>query len=500
MITGELKSKMDRVWDALWTGGITSPSTAIEQITYMVFMKLLDDGELRKEANASALGVPYQSKIFPKGDFKPEDSDRSVPFSELRWNKFRSYEPTQMFELVRNFVFPFIKSVNGSGKDTAFSRFLKEAVFYVPTAKVLALCVGELDEIDMTNKDIMGDVYEYCLGKMAAAGNLGQFRTPRHIINMMVELVEPKMDDLVLDPAMGTAGFLLASAKYITDHYQTELLNKQNLKHFNSEMFHGYDTDPSMLRIGAMNMLLHGVEEPDIDRKDSLSDDNSVRDYYSLILANPPFKGSVFTEDISKDILSVTNTKKTELLFLALFIRSLRIGGRCACIVPDGVLFGSSKAHKDVRRELIENNQLQAVISMPSGVFKPYAGVSTAILVFTKDPAGTDKVWFYDMTADGFSLDDKRSPVTENDIPDIIARYKNLKDEENRERTDKSFFVPVQEIIDNDYDLSINKYKKTEYVAVEYPPTSEILDELDKLEEQIAQEMKELRKMLGEDS
>lgn len=498
MITGELKSKMDRVWDALWTGGITSPSTAIEQITYMVFMKLLDDGELRKEANASALGVPYQSKIFPKGDFKPEDSDRSVPYSELRWNRFRSYEPTQMFELVRNFVFPFIKSVNGSGKDTAFSRFLKEAVFYVPTAKVLALCVGELDEIDMTNKDIMGDVYEYCLGKMAAAGNLGQFRTPRHIINMMVELVEPKMDDLVFDPAMGTAGFLLASAKYITDHYQTELLNKQNLKHFNSEMFHGYDTDPSMLRIGAMNMLLHGVEEPDIERKDSLSDDNSVRDYYSLILANPPFKGSVFTEDISKDILSVTNTKKTELLFLALFIRSLRIGGRCACIVPDGVLFGSSKAHKDVRKELIENNQLQAVISMPSGVFKPYAGVSTAILVFTKDPAGTDKVWFYDMTADGFSLDDKRSPIADNDIPDIIARYKNLKDEENRERTDKSFFVPVKEIVDNAYDLSINKYKKTEYVAVEYPPTSEILDELDKLEEQIAQEMKDLRKMLSD--
>ncbi len=498
MITGELKSKMDRVWDALWTGGITSPSTAIEQITYMVFMKLLDDGELRKEANASALGVPYQSKIFPKGDFKPEDSDRSVPYSELRWNRFRSYEPTQMFELVRNFVFPFIKSVNGSGKDTAFSRFLKEAVFYVPTAKVLALCVGELDEIDMTNKDIMGDVYEYCLGKMAAAGNLGQFRTPRHIINMMVELVEPKMDDLVLDPAMGTAGFLLASAKYITDRYQTELLNKQNLKHFNSEMFHGYDTDPSMLRIGAMNMLLHGVEEPDIERKDSLSDDNSVRDYYSLILANPPFKGSVFTEDISKDILSVTNTKKTELLFLALFIRSLRIGGRCACIVPDGVLFGSSKAHKDVRKELIENNQLQAVISMPSGVFKPYAGVSTAILVFTKDPAGTDKVWFYDMTSDGFSLDDKRSPIADNDIPDIIARYKNMKDEENRERTDKSFFVPVKEIVDNDYDLSINKYKKTEYVAVEYPPTSEILDELDKLEEQIALEMKELRKMLSE--
>ena len=499
MITGELKSKMDRVWDALWTGGITSPSTTIEQITYLVFMKLLDDSELRKEANAQALGVSYKSKIFPDGQFKPENSEKSVSYEELRWNKFHSYEPTVMFDLVVTFVFPFIKSVNGSGKDTAFSKFISDAVFLVPTPKVLALCVSELDSIDMTNKDIMGDVYEYCLGKMAASGTLGQFRTPRHIINMMVELVEPKVDDLVLDPAMGTAGFLLATARYLTDNYKTELLNKQNLQHFNSKMFHGYDTDPSMLRIGAMNMLLHGVEEPDIDRKDSLSDDNPVRDYYSLILANPPFKGSVFTEDISKDILGISNTKKTELLFLSLFIRSLRIGGRCACIVPDGVLFGSSKAHKDVRKELIKNNRLHAVISMPSGVFKPYAGVSTAILIFSKDPAGTDKVWFYDMTADGFSLDDKRSPVSECDIPDILARYKNMKGEEDRKRTDKSFIVPVKEIEDNDYDLSINKYKQTEYVPVEYPPTSEILDELDRLEEQIAKEMKELRNLLKEE-
>ena len=346
----------------------------------------------------------------------------------------------------------------------------------------------------------MGDVYEYCLGKMAAAGTLGQFRTPRHIINMMVEIVEPKVDDIVLDPAMGTAGFLLGTASYVSEHYKKELLNKDNQKHYNSEMFHGYDTDPSMLRIGAMNMLLHGVEEPDINRKDSLSDDNPTRDYYSLILANPPFKGSVFTEDISKDVLGLCNTKKTELLFLSLFIQSLRIGGRCACIVPDGVLFGSSKAHKDIRRELITNNKLLAVISMPSGVFKPYAGVSTAVLVFTKDPAGTDNVWFYDMTADGFSLDDKRSPVADNDIPDIIERYKHMDKELDRERTDKSFIVPVQEIVDNDYDLSINKYKKTEYVPVEYPPTSEILDEIDRLEAEISKEMKELRKMLEDSS
>ena len=499
MITGELKSKMDRVWDALWTGGITSPSTAIEQITYIMFMKLLDDGELRKEANASALKIPYKSKLFPEGTFKPENSEKSVPYSELRWNVFHSYEPTQMFDIVMNFVFPFIKVVNGSGKDTAFSRYMTDAVFLVPTAKVLALVVGELDSVDMTNKDIMGDVYEYCLGKMAAAGNLGQFRTPRHIINMMVELVDPKVEDIVLDPAMGTAGFLLGTARYITDNYQKDLLKKENMAHYNKGMFHGYDTDPSMLRIGAMNMLLHGVEEPDIERKDSLSDDNPTRDYYSLILANPPFKGSVFPEDISKDILSICNTKKTELLFLALFIKSLRVGGRCACIVPDGVLFGSSKAHKDIRKELITNNKLTAVISMPSGVFKPYAGVSTAVLVFTKDPAGTDKVWFYDMTADGFSLDDKRSPISESDIPDIISRFKNLKDENERTRTDKSFMVPVQEIIDNDYDLSINKYKETVYVPVEYPPTSEIMDEIDRLESQIQQEMKELRTLLKDD-
>lgn len=500
MITGELKSKMDRVWDALWTGGITSPSTTIEQITYIVFMKLLDDVELHKEANASALGIDYKSKIFPDGKFTPENSAKSIEYSELRWKNFCNLEPTQMFDLVMNFEFPFIKTANGSGKETAFARYMNDAVFLVPTPKVLALIVNELNEIDMTDKDIMGDVYEYCLGKMAAAGTLGQFRTPRHIINMMVEIVEPKVDDIVLDPAMGTAGFLLGTASYVSEHYKKELLNKDNQKHYNSKMFHGYDTDPSMLRIGAMNMLLHGVEEPDINRRDSLSDDNPTRDYYSLILANPPFKGSVFTEDISKDVLGLCNTKKTELLFLSLFIQSLRIGGRCACIVPDGVLFGSSKAHKDIRRELITNNKLLAVISMPSGVFKPYAGVSTAVLVFTKDPAGTDNVWFYDMTADGFSLDDKRSPVADNDIPDIIERYKHMDKELDRERTDKSFIVPVQEIVDNDYDLSINKYKKTEYVPVEYPPTSEILDEIDRLEAEISKEMKELRKMLDDSS
>lgn len=497
MITGELKNKIDKAWDTLWTSGITSPTAALEQITYLIFMKLLDDNEIKKEGNAAALGITYKSKIFKDGEFKlDEEGNISIPYSNLRWNVFHNFEPTLMFETVRTYVFEFIKKVNGEGKDTAFSRFMKDAVFLVPTAKVLAVCVDELNSIDMSNKDIMGDVYEYCLSKMSAAGKLGQFRTPRHIVDMMVALVKPTVDDLILDPAMGSGGFLLGSAKYLQNNYSKELLRKDIAEHYNKSMFSGFDTDPSMLRIGAMNMLLHGVEEPRINRQDSLSDDNTVRDYYSLILANPPFTGSVFQEDISKDILSLCKTKKTELLFLALFMKSLHVGGRCACIVPDGVLFGASKAHKDIRKELIENNRLQAVISMPSGVFKPYAGVSTAVLVFTKDPAGTGNVWFYDMKADGYSLDDKRSKVESDDIPDIIARFNNPAEEEGRQRTEQSFFVSKQEIVDNEYDLSINKYKKVEYVAVEYPSTGEIFAELERIEKQIAVEMEELKKLL----
>lgn len=497
MITGELRSKIDKIWDTIWTGGIASPSTVLEQITYLMFMKILDDNESKREGNASALGIPYKSKIFKDGEYSPNDDENmKIPYKNLRWNIFHNYEPTLMFETVRNYVFPFIKSVNGDGKDTAFSRFMSDAVFLIPTAKVLAVCVDTLSEIDMSNKDIMGDVYEYCLGKMSSAGKLGQFRTPRHIIEMMVALTEPKVDDIILDPAMGSAGFLLGSAKYLQENFSKELLRRDVAEHYNKTMFNGFDTDPTMLRIGAMNMMLHGVEEPNIARQDSLSDDNTVRNKYSLIMANPPFTGSVFEEDISKDILALSKTKKTELLFLSLFIKSLKMGGRCACIVPDGVLFGSSTAHKAIRKEIIEKNKLKAVISMPSGVFKPYAGVSTAILVFVKDPIGTDKVWFYDMKADGYTLDDKRSETNISDIPDIIARYHNPDNEEKRERTEQSFFVSKQEIVDNGYDLSINKYKKTEYVPVEYPSTAEILDKLDALEIEIASEMKELRKMI----
>lgn len=497
MITGELRSKVDSIWDTIWTGGITSPITVLEQITYLMFMKLLDDNQLKAEAGANALGIKLKNRVFGEGICViSENPHVETDYKNLRWHVFHNYEPGAMFSNIQNYVFPFIKQI-GEGKDTAFSRYMKDTVFLIPTAKVLAKVVDGIDAMDMNNKDIMGDVYEYLLGKIAAAGENGQFRTPRHIINMMVQLMKPTLKDKILDPAMGSAGFLLESSTYISTHYAKELMKADNAKYYKSGMFSGFDTDQSMLRIGAMNMMLHGVEDPNITYQDSLSGDNNERNCYSLIMANPPFTGSVFQEEISKDLLALCKTKKTELLFLTLFVKMLEVGGRCASIVPDGVLFGSSTAHKAIRRELVENQKLVAVISMPSGVFKPYAGVSTAILIFTKTNAGgTDKVWFYDMKADGYSLDDKRSPIAANDIPDIIARFNNLDGEEGRERTEQSFFVTKEEIVDNGYDLSINKYKKTEYIAVEYPSTAEILDRLDALEAEIASEMKELRKML----
>lgn len=498
MITGELKNKVDTIWDTIWTGGITSPITVLEQITYLLFMKLLDDNQLKAEANASILGVPLKNKVFQDGICViSENPHVETEYKNLRWNIFHNFEPSEMLTNIQNYVFPFIKTI-GEGKDTAFSRYMKDTVFLIPTAKVLAKVVDGIDAMDMNNKDIMGDVYEYLLGKIAAAGENGQFRTPRHIVNMMVELMQPTLKDRILDPAMGSAGFLLSSAAYISEHQKKELMRTENMKYFKSGMFSGFDTDQSMLRIGAMNMMLHGVEDPNIKYQDSLSGENTERDAYTLVMANPPFTGSVFQEEISKDLLALCKTRKTELLFCALFVKMLKVGGRCASIVPDGVLFGSSTAHKALREELVENQQLRAVISMPSGVFKPYAGVSTAILVFTKTNAGgTDKVWFYDMRADGFSLDDKRSPIEQNDIPDIIARFHNLSGEETRERTEQSFFVAKEEIAANDYDLSINKYKKTEYVAVQYPPTSEIVAELDRLQESINQEMVELKQLLA---
>ena len=407
-----------------------------------------------------------------------------------------------MYSTMQEMVFPFIKNLHGD-KDSAYAKYMGDAIFKVPTPLMLDKIVTAMDGMyeqmaKESASDIAGDVYEYLLSKLENAGRNGQFRTPRQIIKMMVALVKPRPDDVICDPAFGSAGFLIAAATYLKENCKQEVFfDRKNKDHYMNHMFHGFDMDRTMLRIGAMNMMLHGVDNPFIEYRDSLSDQNPDKNKYSLILANPPFKGSLDYDIVSTDLLKLCKTKKTELLFLALFLRMLKVGGRCAYIVPDGVLFGSSTAHKAIRREIIESNRLEAVISMPSGVFKPYAGVSTAILIFTKTGhGGTDNVWFYDMKADGFSLDDKRSPTTENDIPDIIARFHNWEAEATRERTEQSFFVPKEEIAGNDYDLSINKYKKTEYVPVEYPSTQEIMAQLRDLQKKIDAEMDALEELL----
>lgn len=488
MITGELKNKIDRLWEMFWTGGITNPLDVIEQITYLMFIRDLDALDDTRRKESQMLRVPFTS-IF---------GDKNESF---KWSVFRDFAPEKMYKTVQEGVFPFIKTLHGD-KNSAYSRYMSDALFKIPTPQLLEKIITALDDI-MSNpayqkKDMRGDVYEYLLSKLATSGTNGQFRTPRHIIRMMVELLDINPDDTICDPACGTAGFLVGAGEYLKEKYLKEIFyNKEKRAHYNSGMFHGYDMDRTMLRIGAMNMMTHGIENPDIAYKDSLSDQNSLSNTFTKILANPPFKGSLDYDIVSADLLKVTKTKKTELLFLALFLRMLRTSGRCAAIVPDGVLFGASNAHKSIRKEIIENNRLEAVISMPSGVFKPYAGVSTAVVIFTKTGhGGTDKVWFYDMQADGFSLDDKRDPVQENDIPDIIARFKNLPAEATRKRTDKSFLVPVQEIIDNGYDLSINKYKQIEYVPEEYPAPKEILAEVAALEKDITKGLKELEGML----
>ena len=374
-----------------------------------------------------------------------------------------------------------------------------DAIFKIPTPLMLSKIIDGIDNIDMDeNKDTKGDLYEYLLSKVATAGTNGQFRTPRHIIDMIVKLMKPTPQDVIVDPAAGSAGFLVSSQAYLRKNH-ADLFLVQGLKeHFNNNMFYGFDMDRTMLRIGAMNMMLHGVDNPNIEYKDSLSEANTDKDKFSLVLANPPFKGSLDYEQVSADLLKVTKTKKTELLFLALFLRILKTGGRCASIVPDGVLFGSTGGHKSIRKEIVENNKLEAIISMPSGVFKPYAGVSTAIMIFTKTgTGGTDKVWFYDMKADGYSLDDKRNPIEDNDINDIVERFSNLDKEVDRKRTEQSFFVSVEEIRDNGYDLSINKYKEIEYEEVEYEDPIKIMERFNKLEEKIMLGAKELINLLN---
>ena len=497
MITGELKNKIDGLWDIFAAGGLVNPLDVIEQITYLMFIHDLDDSDNLRAKEAAMLGLPYTS-IFTD---EVQVGERTIDGQQLKWSVFRDFPAGKMYSVMQEWVFPFIKNLHGD-KNSAYSKYMDDAIFKLPTPLLLSKVVDALDEIyrlmnEIQSSDIRGDVYEYISSRLQVNGRAGAFRTPRHIIRMIVEMIEPKPDDVICDPACGTAGFLVEAGKYLKTNHSEIFFDRIKKDHFMNHMFSGFDMGRTMLRIGAMNMMTHGIGNPFIEYRDSLSDQNPDKEKYSLILANPPFKGSLDADTVSADLLKVCKTKKTELLFLALFLRMLRIGGRCACIVPDGVLFGSSTAHKAIRKELVDGNRLEAVISMPSGVFKPYAGVSTAVLIFTKTGhGGTDNVWFYDMTADGFSLDDKRSPVADNDIPDIIARFRNPEAEKDRQRTEKSFFVPKAEIVENGYDLSINKYKKTEYKPVEYPPTNEILAELRRLEKEIGAAMDELEGML----
>lgn len=483
-----IQSKVDKVWEIFWNGGITNPISVIEQVTYLLFIKDLDEVETTNEKTEELLQVKFD-KIF---DDEHQD---------CRWHIFKNFSPDKMYDTVSKKVFPFIKNMHVD-KNSAFSKYMGTAMFLIPTPIVLDKAISQLDSIPMKDRDNKGDIYEYLLSKMATSGTNGQFRTPRHIIDMMVELIKPNVNDTICDPACGSGGFLVEAGEYLRKKHN-ELFNDDNLKnHFNNTMFYGFDTDQTMLRISAMNMMLHGITNPNIEYKDSLSESNTDKEKYSIILANPPFKGSLDAEQVANNLLKVCNTKKTELLFLTLFLRILKNGGRCACIVPDGVLFGSSKAHVNIRKEIIENNKLEAVISMPSGVFKPYAGVSTGILIFTKTTTGgTDKVWFYDMKADGFSLDDKRSPISDNDIPDIIERFnkKDTEEEQNRERTEKSFFVDKEEIVNNNYDLSINKYKEIIVEKKEYESPKVILAKLKENEIKIQEGLKELEDMLNEE-
>ena len=510
VITGELRSKIDSLWDAFWSGGISNPMEVIEQITYLMFIRRLDDIQTAKERQATRIGKPLTKPVY-----NPEQD-------EQRWSKFTGLgSPVDMYKVVAEKVFPALRSIGG--EDSTYAHHMRDARFTIPTPNLLAKAVdildGLLDDEETQEKDVKGDLYEYMLAKIATAGQNGQFRTPRHIIELMVEMTAPGPKDEICDPACGTAGFLVESAKFVKRTHPEVLTNPELIEHYGTSMFHGFDFDSTMLRIGSMNMLLHEVANPDIRYRDSLAEDTAgEEERYSLILANPPFAGSLDYETTAKNLQQVVKTKKTELLFLALFLRLLKPGGRAAVIVPDGVLFGSTKAHKELRKLLVENHQLEAVVKLPSGVFKPYAGVSTAILLFTKtNSGGTEDVWFYDVKADGQSLDDKRTRLVpdekfgprptvalnddehaKNNLPDVLARWaKRNGTEKQRARTEQSFTVPKEDIVAQDYDLSLNRYKEIVREDVEYRAPADILDDLAAIEAQIQDGMASLKGLLG---
>lgn len=488
MLDSELKSKINLLWDKFWSGGISNPLQAIEQMSYLIFMRRLEDEDVSREQNSKLLKEKYQS-IF-KGN------------EDCKWSKWIELSAENMLEHVRDKVFPFLRKLNG-GEKSVYSKYMKDASFTIPTASLLAEAVKIINDMHIKeqNRDSQGDLYEYLLNQLRTAGKNGQFRTPRHIIKMMIEILEPKYGNKICDPACGTAGFLVLSYEYILrNNTSKELLRAGNFAGdkldenqwdiLREETFYGYDFDQTMTRISLMNLMMHGISSPNIDQKNTLSKRYDESNSYDVVLANPPFKGSIDESEIGENFR--TQTKKTELLFLELMFNLLRNGGRCSVIVPDGVLFGNSKAHKNIRELLLERCNLNAIISMPSGVFKPYAGVSTAVLLFTKGEP-TKEVWFYDMENDGFSLDDKRTKIDKDDIPDIIERFKNRHKEDNTDRKKKHFFIPIKEIKDNNYDLSISKYREIEYEEVKYEKPEVIKKKILELENKIIETLNDIK-------
>ncbi len=508
MMTGKLKRDVDALWLEFWQGGITNPLTVIEQVTYLMFLRLLDINEARDE-NRERRGGKASERRF------------AVDEQALRWSQFRHLGAEEMLALVRDKVFPHLRKSAAGG--SAFTEFMKDAQLMIASPRLLVKAVNMIDKLPLTEGDTKGDLYEHLLGKLTTAGINGQFRTPRHIIRLMVAMLDPKPTDVVGDPAAGTAGFLVQVMEYLIERYTSpegvieetdpetgksyklysgDLL-EEHRRHIREEMFHGFDFDATMLRIAAMNMLLHGVDDPDIHYQNTLSGGFGERfpeqasEHFDIVLANPPFKGNLDHEDVDAGLLRQVKTRKTELLFLVLIWRMLKKNvGRAAVIVPDGVLFGSSTAHVAVRKLLLDQNQLEAVISLPSGVFKPYAGVSTAIVLFAKGGKTRD-VFFYDVEADGFSLDDKRDPVEANDLPDCLERWKARDPNKDKDRKDKAFFVSAEEIRAANYDLSLSRYKERVYEEQEYDPPKVILQRMKALNDDIANDLAELEEMLG---
>lgn len=492
MLHSELKSKIRKLWDKFWSGGISNPLQAIEQISYLLFMKRLEDKDTQREQEATLTEEKHISLFEGHKD--------------CRWSVWSEYSADKIMDHVRDKVFPFMRNL---GIGDSFSKYMQNANFEIPNASLLIEAVKIINDLHIKeqNQDTQGDMYEYLLGELQTAGKNGQFRTPRHIIKMMVELAKPQYGDRILDPACGTAGFLVNAYEHILKentsekllkkddegnyyNFKADKLNAKQKKILDEESIYGFDIDQTLTRISLMNLMMHGITTPHIEQKNTLSKSYNEDNTYDLILANPPFKGSIDESEMSDNF--VVRTKKTELLFLELMYNSLVTSGRCAVIVPDGVLFGNSKAHKEIRKLLLEKCRLDAVIKMPSGVFKPYAGVSTAVLFFTKGEP-TKQVWFYNMENDGFSLDDKRTKIDKNDIPEIIERFHKRKTEKNDDRKAKHFFVPIEDIEKNDWDLSISKYREIEYEEPEYEKPKVILDNLEKLEKEILEGVKELK-------